>query len=127
LRAALVTELTTAASNRQVDLVGVGAEARYRVRGYLSTETNADGETTLAFVWDVFDSTKQRAQRLSGSSPIRVAGANPWSGLDKAALAKLAADSMDEIAGFLSASKSEGTAVAANASSPGSALSFAAQ
>lgn len=127
VKTAFVRELTAAASSRQVDLVGAGAEARFRVRGYLSAETDADGETTLAFVWDVFDSAKQRAQRLTGSRPVRVAGSDSWSGLDKATLAELATESMDEIAGFLSASKSGQTAVAADTSGPKGALSFAAQ
>ncbi len=44
------------------------------------------------------------AKRLSGSSPLQTASPDPWSGLDKAELARLAEQSMDEIAGFLSAS-----------------------
>jgi hypothetical protein len=69
----------------------------------LSTSTE-DGETKVAYVWDVFDSQKRRAKRLAGSSP---APASSISSLDKAALAKLAQASMDEIAEFLTASKSE--------------------
>ena len=37
IRTALADELATAATSRKVDLVGASAEARYRVRGYLST------------------------------------------------------------------------------------------
>jgi hypothetical protein len=103
IRTALVDELTSAATDRKVDLVGASAEARYRVRGYLSTSTE-DGETKVAYVWDVFDSQKRRAKRLAGSSP---APASSISDLDKAALARLAQTSMDEIAEFLTASKSE--------------------
>jgi hypothetical protein len=103
IRTALADELATAATNRKVDLVGASAEARYRVRGYLSTSME-DGETKVAYVWDVFDSQKRRARRLEGSSP---APASSMSNLDKAALAKLAQASMDEIAEFLSAAKSE--------------------
>ncbi len=110
VRSALDGELAAAASARQVDLVGAGAEARYRVRGYLSTEETADGGVALAFVWDVFDGAQRRAQRITGSSPISPAFRrqqnDPWEGLDKAALARLAARSMDEIANFLSASAS---------------------
>ncbi len=99
IRTALVDELTSAATDRKVDLVGASAQARYRVRGYLSTSTEG-GETKVAYVWDVFDSQKRRAKRLSGSSP---APAPSVSDLDKAALAKLAQASMDEIAEFLMA------------------------
>lgn len=103
IRTALAEELATAATARKVDLVGASAEARYRVRGYLSTATE-DGETKVAYVWDVFDSQKRRAKRLEGSSPVPAASI---SSLDKQALAKLAQDSMGEIADFLSAAKSE--------------------
>ncbi len=103
VRTALVGELATAASERKVELVGSSAEARYRVRGYLSTETQ-DGETKVAYVWDVFDAQKRRAKRLAGSSPVRIPSGS-ISDMDKETLAKLAQASMDEIAGFLSASK----------------------
>lgn len=103
VQTALLDELATAASDRKVELVGSSTQARYRVRGYLSTETEG-GETKVAYVWDVFDSQKRRAKRLAGSRPVKVASV---SSLDKETLAKLAQASMDEIAGFLSAAKSE--------------------
>lgn len=117
VRMALVDELATAASKRKVDLVGSSAQARYRVRGYLSTETDG-AETKVAYVWDVFDSEKRRAQRLTGSSPVRVP-AGSISALDKETLAKLAQSSMDEIAAFLSAAKANSPFKTAEASSEG--------
>jgi hypothetical protein len=122
-RNALTSELTAAASSRQVDLAGASSAARYRVRGYVSKETTAEGGTALAFVWDVYDAEKRRAKRLTGSSPI--AGSDP-AGLDKETLAKLAAMSMDEIAEFLAESKSAPT-VTADASGAGPGLGFAAR
>ena len=120
-KTALTSELTAAASSRQVELAGAASSARYRVRGYVSKETTAEG-TSLAFVWDVYDAEKRRAKRLTGSSPI---GSDP-SGLDKETLAKLAAMSMDEIAEFLAETKS-GPTLTANASGGGSLLGFLAQ
>jgi hypothetical protein len=104
VQTALAGELASAASARQVELVGKDSAARYRVRGYLTAQPTADGGTALAFVWDVFDAQARRAQRVTGSSPIKTASKkNPWDGLDKEALARLAARSMDEIASFLAA------------------------
>jgi hypothetical protein len=103
IRTALAEELATAATDRKVDLVSASAEARYRVRGYLSTATE-DGETKVSYVWDVFDSQKHRAKRLEGSSPAPVASI---SSLDKQALANLAQASMGEIAAFLSVARAE--------------------
>jgi hypothetical protein len=107
LHSALTGELASAASARQVEVVGAEGQARYRLRGYLTTEQTADGGTALAFVWDVFDAERRRAQRITGSSPVRTASRRPrnaWEELDKEALARLAARSMDEIASFLNAS-----------------------
>jgi hypothetical protein len=117
VKTAFVGELTSAATDRKVELVGTGDQARYRVRGYLSTEMT-DGETSVSYVWDVFDAQKRRAQRLTGSSPVRVTSNNPWSELDKETLAKLAGASMDEIAQFLSASKADTSFQTADASDP---------
>jgi hypothetical protein len=101
VRTALSDELASAATSRRVELVGASAQARYRVRGYLSTETTADGASQLAFVWDVFDGQKRRTNRVTGTSPMKTASLD---GLDKEALRKLAAESMDGLATFLSAS-----------------------
>src|SRR3954470_124045 len=102
MKTALTDQLASAATSRRVELVGTGA-ARYRVRGYLSAEPSDGGGTQLAFVWDVFDAQKRRTKRVTGTSPIRSASLE---GLDKETLRKLAADSMDELATFLSASAS---------------------
>ncbi|WP_210485104.1 hypothetical protein [Microvirga antarctica] len=105
VRTALIGELNTAATDRKVELVGATAQARYRVRGYLSAE-KAEGGTKVAYVWDVFDSENKRAKRLTGTSPILVSYTS-LAALDKETLARLANSSMDEIAEFLSASKAE--------------------
>jgi hypothetical protein len=111
VKSALAAALASAANARQVEIADAGTPARYRLRGYLSTETTAQGGTALSFVWDVFDSEQRRATRIAGTSPVRAASGKAWSGLDKEALAKLAARSMDEIVGFLSGSGG-GTALA---------------
>ncbi|HZH52909.1 MAG TPA: hypothetical protein VEZ16_13640 [Microvirga sp.] len=105
VQTALIDELSTAASNRKVELVGASADARYRVRGYLSTETT-DGRTKVAYVWDVFDAQKRRAKRLAGSSPVQIPSGS-LKDLDRETLAKLASASMDEIAEFLAAAKAD--------------------
>ncbi len=116
VQTALLGELATAASERKVELVGSSDDARYRVRGYISTVTE-DGETRVSYVWDVFDAQKRRAKRLEGSRPVALASGS-ISTLDKGTLAKLAQSSMDEIAEFLSASKSIKTAEVADEIAP---------
>jgi hypothetical protein len=108
------TALATEASARQVELVGGESNARYRVRGYLSAEPTEDGSTSLAFVWDVFDAQKKRAQRVQGASIASArAGQNPWDGVDQTTVSKAASESMDAIAGFLTTSPSVVSASAA--------------
>jgi hypothetical protein len=124
VQAALQGELASAAEQRRMTLVGAGGEARYRVRGYLSAEPTGDGGTAVAFVWDVFDAQKQRAQRVAGAKPIRTASAaTPWDGLDRDALKRLAEESMNEIAGFLVADAGPAATAVAGAR-PAEALGF---
>lgn len=91
-----------AANARQIELVGGKATARYRIKGYLSAEPTEGGKTELTFVWDVFDSTRQRAQRLTGATVARAgSGGDPWSSIDQGVVTRAASDSMDVIATFL--------------------------
>lgn len=94
--------LGEAAAERKMEIVASNAPARFRVRGYLTAHPTEDGQTSLAFVWDVYDEAKKRAQRVQGESLGKRGGAeDPWSGIDQTIVAKAASDSMDAIATFL--------------------------
>jgi hypothetical protein len=94
--------LGEAAAERKMEIVPGDKPARFRVKGYLTAQPTEDGQTALAFVWDVYDSTRQRAQRVQGESiGKRSGGSDPWAGIDRTVVAKAASDSMDAIAGFL--------------------------
>lgn len=94
--------LGEAAAERKMEIVASNAPARFRVRGYLTAQPTEDGQTALAFVWDVYDEAKKRAQRVQGESlGKRSSGEDPWSGIDQTIVAKAASDSMDAIASFL--------------------------
>jgi len=60
--------LGEAAAERKMEIVAGDKPARFRVRGYLTAQPTADGQTALAFVWDVYDESKKRAQRVQGES-----------------------------------------------------------
>lgn len=100
VRGAFTSALSNEASTRRVEIVDPKTNPRYRVRGYLAAEPTADGQTALAFVWDVFDSQKQRAQRVQGATVARSSNGD-WSGVDQTTVTKAASDSMDQIAQFL--------------------------
>lgn len=94
--------LGEAAAERQMEIVPGDKPARFRVRGYLTAQPTEDGQTALAFVWDVYDAGKQRAQRVQGASlGTRSGGGDPWAGIDRSVVAKAASESMDAIASFL--------------------------
>lgn len=80
--------------------VAPSANAHYIVRGYLDAAPTAGG-TNVAFVWDVFDARKSRAQRVSDSIVVPGAASDPWSVVDDKALASVAGKAADELAAFL--------------------------
>ncbi|WP_439497732.1 hypothetical protein [Bosea sp. (in: a-proteobacteria)] len=94
--------LGEAAAERKMEIVPGDKPARFRVRGYLTAQPTEDGQTALAFVWDVYDASKKRAQRVQGESlGKRGGGGDPWAGIDQTIVARAASDSMDAIATFL--------------------------
>lgn len=94
--------LNEAAAERRMEIVPGDKPARFRVKGYLTAQPTEDGQTALAFVWDVYDASQQRAQRVQGESlGKRGGGSDPWAGIDRTVVAKAASDSMDAIASFL--------------------------
>jgi hypothetical protein len=77
------------------------ASARYLARGYLSAFP-VDGGARLTYVWDIYDRTAHRAQRLNDEVALKGAAPDPWSLVDAAALTALAAQSAGELAAYLS-------------------------
>jgi hypothetical protein len=126
VRGSFNSALSNEATARQVDIVDPATNPRYRMRGYLTAQPTDDGQTALAFVWDVFDAQKKRAQRVQGATVAR-SGSGDWSGVDQTTVTKAASESMDQIAQFLagqeqvaSPAPQRGTATAAAAQGGGS-------
>jgi hypothetical protein len=76
-------------------------KANYFVRGYLSAHPEGDA-TAVAFVLDVFNSKKERTQRVEDEILIRGQATDPWSLVDDQALAAVAARSSDDLAAVMS-------------------------
>lgn len=74
--------------------------ANYFVRGYLSTHPEG-AATAVAFVLDIFDSKKERVQRVEDEILIKGQAADPWSLVDDQALAAVAAKSSDDLAAVM--------------------------
>ncbi|HEX4767280.1 MAG TPA: hypothetical protein VH414_13500 [Lichenihabitans sp.] len=89
------------AAGRQVSL-GDPSLAHYFLRGYLDAYPTESG-TSVHYVWDLFDASKQRLRRLEEGFELPRAGdGDPWSGVDDAMLASMAARSADDVAVALS-------------------------
>lgn len=94
------TAMAGEAQAREIAFVDGNQQPRFRLKGYFDAYQSEAG-TTVSWVWDVFDTRSQRAQRISGNQPLGRGGSDPWSGVDDKALRYVAARSLDELSGFL--------------------------
>jgi hypothetical protein len=96
----LSSAIAQQAARRDIIIVGIDGKPRYQMRGYVSAHSGANGNTELAWVFDVYDAQRKRAQRISGQEPVRASG-DVWSGLTEQDMQRVAFRSVDEIAAFL--------------------------
>lgn len=102
--ATLVRNLNDEAQQRRLAVLSREATSAYRVRGYLAAKVSS-GRTTISWVWDVFDRDERRALRINGEE-VAATGKKPakddaWNVADDAMLRRIAADSMTQLAAFL--------------------------
>ncbi|WP_406854490.1 hypothetical protein ABEG18_18325 [Alsobacter sp. KACC 23698] len=127
IKARVSAEIATQASARRIEIVEAASQPRYRLKGYLTAYPTETGDTALSFVWDVFDSSNQRARRVTTTTVASGQGEDPWSKIGETQIAKTASQSMNQVAAFLSASGASGEAAPAGDSAPPSrALGFTA-
>jgi hypothetical protein len=105
VQAKLVGAMRGEAGARGVTLAASEAQARYRVKGYLSAYRTPEGATALTFVWDVFDADLQRAGRVAGRETVKQASpADPWAAADEETIRRIARESLTGIATAVSGS-----------------------
>jgi hypothetical protein len=98
--------LANEAKRRNIFLASDKAQARFKLKGYISAY-NIQGGTSLSWVWDVYDSQAQRAQRLDGAQTIKRTEADPWAAIDEATLKLAASIAMNDVANYLSNAKQD--------------------
>jgi len=109
----LVKNLNDEAQSRRLAVISREQPSAYRVRGYLAA-TVAKHQTTISWVWDVFDQDEHRALRISGEEIAKVRHKDAWAAADDAMLQRIAQSSMEQLAVFLtSPAVAPGTAPAA--------------
>jgi hypothetical protein len=96
----MVSILDSESKTRSLSIVSREGTAAYRVRGYLAAQVN-HGRTTIAWVWDVYDQSQQRALRLSGEEPAGKAGRDAWNAADDLVLRKIAQAGMSGLTSLI--------------------------
>ena len=104
-------EVATQASARRIEMVETQAKPRYRLKGYVTAYPSDAGDTTLAVVWDVFDASNKRAQRVTTTTIAKGQGEDPWSRIGESQITKATAQSMNQVAAFLAGAPPAGAAL----------------
>lgn len=116
-------EVASQASARRIEIVSGETQPRYRLKGYLTAYSTDTGETALAIVWDVFDSSKKRAQRVSTTTLAKGQAEDPWSKIGESQISRATAQSMNDVAAFLAGSAGGGGAAGSRVAG-GTALGY---
>lgn len=103
----LVQNLSEEAEARQIAVVSREQPAQYRVRGYLAALVQGKHSTTIAWVWDVYDSNQRRALRITGEESASGAGHGTWAAADDQVLRRVAHNGMDRLVAFLASPGTE--------------------
>ena len=94
----LVAALSAEAERRALPVVTHTGPATYRVRAYLATLVEKKKkQASLTWVWEVFDSTQNRAFRLWGEEALGAARSDVWAQCDDALLLRIAVKGFDEL------------------------------
>lgn len=96
----LVVGLSEEAQSRQIQVVSREGQASYRIRGFLAVHV-VSGRPQVAWVWDVYDTDKRRALRISGEEPGARKVADAWGAADDQMLRRIARASIERLVAFL--------------------------
>jgi hypothetical protein len=111
----LVAALSAEAERRSLPVVTHTGPATYRVRAYLATLVEKKKkQATLSWVWEVFDSTQNRAFRVAGQEPLGTARNDVWAQCDDALLLRIATKGFDELVTRLGPLPAPGTPTPSN-------------
>ena len=98
----LAQSMRSAADANSVPVVGSTERgARYQIKGYFSA-LNDGSETVLVYVWDVLDANGNRVHRISGQERGSGASGDPWAGISKAVIDRVAQTTMSGLRSWIS-------------------------
>jgi hypothetical protein len=96
----MVSMLDSESKLRNLAVVSRESAATYRVRSYLSAQV-VRGRTVIAWVFDIYDASQQRALRLSGEEPAGKGGRDAWAHADDMVLRKIAQAGLSGLSGLV--------------------------
>jgi hypothetical protein len=114
----MVGVLDTESKLRNLAIVSRENAATYRVRSYLSAQV-VRGRTMIAWVWDVYDGSQQRALRLSGEEPAGKVGRDAWTAADDMVLRKIAQAGLSGLSSMINGTPADAPAPVPAAPAPG--------
>jgi hypothetical protein len=100
----LTERLATRAKARGIGLAGsTDRSATHVLKGYFSTVTEGR-ETTVIYVWDVYDPSGNRLHRINGQQKSPSTGGEGWSAVPAATMQTIADITIDQLAAWLASS-----------------------
>ena len=119
-------ELAAAGTDNKLTITPDGTGSPYTLKGYLVATSEKKG-AKISYILDITDTKGQRVGRVSGEQLIAGrSGADPWSGVNSAALHSLAVMIAPQIAASMSGGGSPPPAASGPAPGPGPAPSASA-
>jgi hypothetical protein len=100
----LVQDLNNEAQARRLAVMSRESPSAYRVRGYIAAKVVGKRETTISWVWDVFDGDENRALRIEGEKTVKSTHRG-WAAADDAMLSIISRNTTDQLATFLTSSE----------------------
>ncbi len=110
----LMTSLKAAMAASKIPLVEKGAEAAYKLRGYMAAIPPKSGsQMKVAYIWDVMDKAKKRVHRIKGHEVVPFKNAKkPWSNVSSGVIQAIATKTVTQLAQWLPKQVSTPVAVA---------------
>jgi hypothetical protein len=98
----LTERLAIKARERGIRLAGSSDQtATHVLKGYFSALTEGK-ETTVVYVWDVYDPAGTRLHRINGQQKVQISGGDGWSSVPPAAMQSIADATIEQLASWLS-------------------------
>lgn len=99
----LTERLSEQARARGLSIVGsVDPAATHVLKGYFSAMTEG-AQTTVIYVWDVYDLAGNRLHRINGQQSVSASGGTGWTGVPAATMQAIADTTINDLTAWLAA------------------------